>query len=341
MSYYDNLVVCYFSGTGNSLSAVNWIKENADKRNLKTQLCSIEKKETIDLSALSGRTLVGFCYPTHGFIAPWIVLKYLWKFPKIKNADAFFVNTRAGAILYKLSLPGLSGMAQWFSIFLFLLKGFSIKGSLPLDMPHSWISFFPPINKAGINRISINCNRTVNKMCDKMFAGKRYFRYHIWLSLPLDIAIIPIIIPYVFGGRFMLAKTLFASYGCNTCRLCEESCPVQAIIIKDNRPYWKITCESCMRCMNICPKKSIQSWITRIALITYFLMVAGLALFKIDEILLFMIVSCFFLPIYWIVFWALRIKFVNIIFTFTSLTKLWGRYLAPGIKLKALKGKNL
>lgn len=338
MAYYNNLIIYYFSGTGNALTAAKWIKKNGINSQMRVSLYSIEKiKGKIQIPESEGKTLIGFCYPTHGFFVPWIMLKFMIAFPKINNTDVFFLNTRGGAMLYKIFLPGLSGIAQWFPVFLFKFRGFGIKALLPLDMPVSWTSFCPPVNKAGINAIIKRCNKMVNKMCLRMFNGKTYFNYSIWISLPLDIALIPISFLYVLAGRFMLAKTLFSSYKCNNCRICELNCPVQAIVIKHNRPFWKYNCESCMRCMNICPQKSIQSWVTRISLIVYLLMVAGLTIFSINKFIMLFIVSFSIFPIYWIISWLLKIKLLNAIFTFSSLTKYWKRYINPEVKISDFK----
>lgn len=334
MPFYKHLYIYYFSGTGNAMSAAKWIQENGEKAQIETHLQCIENIENFKLSTPEGKTLFVFTYPTHGFAAPWIMLKFLCRFPRIANADTLFVNTKAGCKLWKFYLPGMTGMAQWISIFIFWCKGYKVKGSLPLDMPHSWISFFPP-NPGSYNlQITERCHRIVNKMCDNVFSGKRYFRYTVWTQLWFDIAVSWIVPLYVFCGRFFLAKTLFSSSKCNDCRICEANCPVHAIEIHSGMPYWKYTCESCMRCMNICPQKSIQSWITRIALIAYILATIGVTLANLNEYLVFGIISVLFFPIYWLFIKLMRVKLINILFTYTSLTRYWNRYITPGVKLK-------
>lgn len=335
MTHYKNIIVYYFSGTGNALTAARWINENSKAAGVPCQFIAIDKSgPRHKTEKKEGDSLIGFCYPTHGFFVPWLVTKFLYRFPKLPATDVFFLNTRAGMKFLWFYLPGLSGLAQWFPILLFYFKGYRTRGSLPLDMPHSWISFFPPNTKKGTHDIIERCHRIVNKMCSHLLNGKRYYRYTVWTSLLFDISVIPVTVLYVFMGRFMLAKTLFTSLKCNTCRLCEASCPVQAITIKDDRPYWKYTCESCMRCMNICPKKSIQSWVSRISLITYFLCMALLSATSLNIYLVFFIVSILFFPIYWIVFWITSLKALNAVFTYTSLTRYWNRYIAPGIKVR-------
>ena len=339
MEKYNKVYIYYFSGTGNAMTAANWCNDYAISQGISSEIHTIEKADidSIVPKHTIGKTLIGFCYPTHGFAPPWIMIKFLRKFPKLKNTDVFFVNSKAGSKIGKFYLPGMTGLAQWLSIFIFWFKGYSVRGSLSLDMPQSWVSFCPPNPKTYNIQIIERCHKIVNKMCLKMFNGKRYYRYTVWTQLWFDLAMAPIVPLYIFMGRFYLAKTLFSSYECNNCKICEANCPVNAIVIKDDRPYWKYTCESCMRCMNICPKKSIQSWVTRIAIIYYILFALGFSYLNYNGYLLFAVKSIIFFPIYWLFFWVLRYKIVNVIFTFTSLTRFWDRYLTPNIKLKDFK----
>jgi NAD-dependent dihydropyrimidine dehydrogenase PreA subunit len=338
MQPYETLLLYYFSGTGNALKATRWMKEHAKKRGMATQLFNIEEMEKPAVPDTNAKTLLGFLYPTHGFAPPWLVIKFLFRFPRLVGTDVFFANTRAGfRVLCWHNGPGLSGIAMWLPIVLFFLRGFRIVGSLPIDMPHSWISFFWPNSRRGVEIIVERCNRIVATFAEAVLSGRRYFRWSIWLTLPLDLAVFPITLLYVFFGRFMLSKTLFASYTCNDCGLCETHCPVGAIELKGGRPYWKYTCESCMRCMNICPKQSIESWVTRILLLTCGIVALGMVIYPMGLNVWFLVASVFLFPIYRLMHELWHIKAINVAFTFTSFTHVWRRYLAPGIRAKDLK----
>ena len=84
---YDQLVIYYFSGTGNARNAAQWITDIADENGVKTHLINIDRFKSIDIPSLSRKTLVGFCSPTHGFNMPPIMLKFINKFPKTENAQ--------------------------------------------------------------------------------------------------------------------------------------------------------------------------------------------------------------------------------------------------------------
>ena len=336
MNFYQNLYIFYFSGTGNALTAARWIRDNGEREDIRTTILSVESLKQYRLEQPEGRSLFAFTYPTHGFAPPWIMLKFLWKFPEISDSGVLFVNTKAGAKAGKFFIPGMTGLAQWLPITIFRFKGYKVKGSLPLDMPHSWTSFFPPNLKSSSLQMTTRCHSIINRMCKKIFQGDRYFRYTVWTQLLFDISVAWIAPLYIFIGRFFLAKTLFPSFRCNKCGICEELCPVQAIEMRNGMPYWKYTCESCMRCMNICPQKAIQSWITRILLIFYFFIAAGLTYTHLSEYLLFALISVLFFPVYWLFIKLMHFKIINILFTYTSLTRYWKRYIASEIKLKDL-----
>ena len=345
---YDHLTIYYFSGTGNALTASRWIAENAEKKGIRTDLISIDRFKKINVPVAEGKRLLGFCYPTHGFGLPWIMLKFIVKFPASEKCDVFLLNTRAGSKIHKWFAPGISGIAQLLPALILLLKGFRVRGMLPLDMPSNWISIHPGFNRATVDTIVARCRVMVDKLCEKVFGERAYFRPNVFIMLPIDIALAPIALMYFMYGRFYFAKIFIASTDCDACRLCAEKCPTASIHIINKRPFWKLSCESCMRCINICPRKAIQashSLAVIIAVAGSFLPVALLlkifnsyvpsSLQKPADIIVNwgISLSSFFI-ISGAVFWLMRMKFINKLFTVTSLTKYWRRYLAPGIKAK-------
>lgn len=45
---------------------------------------------------------------------------------------------------------------------------------------------------------------------------------------------------------------------CIGCAMCEKICPVDNIILYNNKPKWNGKCIDCMACINICPKEAIN-----------------------------------------------------------------------------------
>ncbi|MEK6623981.1 MAG: EFR1 family ferrodoxin [Bdellovibrionota bacterium] len=341
MTQYTSARIYWFSGTGNALTVARWMAEDCQAAGCPADLVAMEQTGPVSLPLTGSRTLIIFIFPTHGFCAPWLVLRYLWHFSKVAGAEVFFANTRGAVRLPFFFTPGLSGLALWWPILLFWMRGYTIAGSLPLDMPHSWISFFPPNPSFGVERLVTRNRRIVDGTMACLMAGHSCHRWSVWLTLPLDLAISPIVPVYLLIGRFGLAKTLYTSPDCNDCGLCLKSCPVQAIELRNGRPFWRYTCESCMRCMNICPKRSIQSWVTRMGLLTYLLIIGGMALWPLPADLWCWILMPALFPLYRIFHWVLASQWINWFFTYTSFTRLWHRYMAPGVRAKDFPPKHV
>lgn len=341
---YNRLILFYFTGTGNALTAANWISEIAAEKNVQVEIRKITPSLEIAKDEIPDSTLIGFCYPTHGFNAPPVVLNFLLRFPK-QNNKVFLLNTRAGMKLSRLFLPGLSGLAQLAPACILRLKGLKTIGFQPMDLPSNWISIHPGLRSKVIDSIFERCKRKTHKFAEKIFSGKNV--YQGLLSLPIDLLISPVSIGYYFFGRFVLAKTFVAGINCNSCGLCQKECPVSAIKMKSLRPFWTKKCESCMHCMNVCPQRAIQTPHVFVVIL-FWLVFSLLPLTAIKELAtvypvfseyfdlsfnLFVIITG--LPIiffsYHILHFLMRFKIFQWIITYTSLTKFnfWRRYSAP------------
>jgi ferredoxin len=351
---FNSLIIYYFSGTGNAKTAAHWIAGNAEERQLETEVVRIDKDTPVPDKVFGKGTLVGFCFPTHGFNTPPIVIDFIRRFPKSANTKVFLLNTRAGMKLYKLFTPGMSGLALWWPALMLWLKGYKCIGYQPLDLPSNWISIHPGLRKKVVDSIFMRCKKKIDRFTKKILSGKKV--YQAFWGIPVDIAISPISVLYYLFGRYALSKTYFASYKCNNCDKCIKECPVQAIKYVDKRPYWTYKCESCMHCMNHCPERAIETGHAFIFLLwrlAFTIIPIGIMyLFKTYKIIPVEILESGYGYIYegvqyaigmWVVFagygfmhYLLRFKWINYLVTWTSLTKIkyWRRYKAPRKFLK-------
>jgi Pyruvate/2-oxoacid:ferredoxin oxidoreductase delta subunit/flavodoxin len=340
---FQKLTIFYFSGTGNSKNVAQWMSALASKHNIECSIHSIASIERNSLAPLSAGSLIVFVSPVHGFNYPPVMLNFIARFPKGKN-KVILMDTRAGMLIGNYNLPGLSGAAFLFSALLLKLKGYSIAGIKSVDLPSNWMSLHPSLNKRTVLTLHEKNKAKVIDFGEKILSGKKaHFPFH---ELILDIIVAPISIGYYFVGRFMFAKTFYASGDCNQCDVCIKNCPVKAIIKIDNRPFWTFNCESCMRCMSNCPKRSIET--AHGFIISYFLfssVLTGLffhyfnSLFFIipDGIIRYVVESAIFLlflAIFYRIFhYLMRFRFFERLMVFTSLTK----YKFWGDRYKALK----
>lgn len=349
-----SLWINYFSGTGNALTACRWIAEKASGQGMEANIQAIDRFDRHMISKAPDEALLGFAYPTHGFALPWYMLKYILFFPRGSN-PVFLLNTRAGMKIGSWNTPGLSGLALLLPLLILLIKGYRIIGLMSLDMPSNWISIHPGLLPGAVSFIVDKCRAKVDRFSEKILNGRRTIPWYVPVFLPLDLAVSPISILYLCLGRFFLAKTFFASQKCDGCQICAEYCPVGAIRIIDDRPYWTFYCESCMRCMNTCPRQAIETAHSIAALmiavttslpVTYYLTVfirkSGLTLseaafYIADHAVNWLLTLLVIYILYVLVFALLRNPWINRFFLYSSLTFYWARYKAPGISLKDFK----
>jgi Pyruvate/2-oxoacid:ferredoxin oxidoreductase delta subunit len=343
LAAWSSLYIYYISGTGNARISAQWIAEEAGKMGLKTVVQQIDRLENINIPSPSEKPLIGFAFPTHGFNAAPIMLRFIAGFPSGLGREIFLLNTRAGMKLYKIFMPGLTGLALILPSFMLRLKGYKCIGYRPVDLPSNWIPLHPGIRKKVIESIFARCEPIVRNFANKILTGKKVFRG--LYSLPVDLLISPAALAYYIGGRFFLSKTFIANNKCNNCGICIKECPTSSIRLVLNRPYWKLTCESCMRCLNLCPQKAIEAAHGMATLFVILITAVNTKLFMIiigtigiqpDALwweitsqflgIAVMVLTAAFL--YLIMHVAMAIKPVKLLVRFTSLTTLpfWRRY---------------
>lgn len=346
MTAYQKLIVYYFSGTGNSENVAIWLSDVAENSLIDSRIVNIAQVDRLSIEQPEPNALVAFVSPIHGFNYPPVMLHFLMRFPKGKN-KILLMNTRAGMLIGKFIVPGLSGMAFYLAALILKLKGYSIQAMFPVDLPSNWISLHPGLNERTVKYLHVKNKERVTAFAAKVFSGKSDFKgVH---GIIQDIIVLPISIIYYFVGRFGLAKTNYASRDCNHCDICIKGCPVKAIIKVGNRPFWTFRCESCMKCMGNCPKKAIETGhgyfiglmlVFSLVLSGLFYKYFDLFFFKLEnEILKFIVENLLFLSLlalwYRMVHYCMRFKFFEKLIVYTSLTKFkfWGR------RYKALKEK--
>jgi len=360
---YKNVVVYFWSGTGNSYRVSTWIGKTAKENGINTEVLSIDKSNPTEEIKGEHDFLIGIVFPTHGFTVPWHMLKFVWSLPNRRPTHAYCIATRAGLKFGPVFIPGISGSATFIIALILMLKGYKVRGSMSVDMPSNWYSLHPiqsgERHEAIINRAEFKVGRFNNKILSNT---KVRFTVNNLYEITWGILLSLISVGYLLIGRLFLAKLFFANNNCDGCGVCASCCSVEAIKMwgKENpRPFWKYNCESCMRCAAFCPHNAIEaghSW----GVILYFIAgvpisaylfswldvyIPGIGTFQghwIGDILnLIYYYPAIFLS-YYIFSALLRIPAINWIFSHTTMTRLffWGRYREPNTKLKNIAARR-
>lgn len=330
------IAMFYFSGTGNAKQIAIWFSEFAINKDIDCETYDIAKTDIKAIESFSPDTLIVIISPIHGFNFPKITLKFIEHFPKGRNNIAL-MNTRAGMKIGRFVTPGLTGIAFFLSSLILKRKGYKIVGQIPFDMPSNWISVHPALNANAVRFLHKKNYMRVEKHADKLFSGKSDFLSN--RDLIQDILISPVSLGYFLAGRFVFAKSFYASNYCDNCGVCVKQCPVKAIKTINDRPYWTFKCESCMKCMNSCPRKAIETahglylivGILNSIMLTF--LINNILRISIQNDFIRQILSTLvFFSLLWILYklqhLLLRNKLIGKLISFTSLThyKFWGRY---------------
>ncbi len=347
MNKHSEILIFYFSGTGNAKQVSLWFSEFALKKDLDCKVLDISKTNADNLPAISADALIIIISPVHGFNYPKITLNFIERFPAGNNSIVL-MNTRAGLKIGRFVTPGLTGIAFLFSSVILKRKGYRITGQIPFDMPSNWLSIHPALSNNSVKFLHAKSYYRVARYFNKIVLGKRVFPSY--KELVQDILISPVSVGYYLVGRYLFAKSFYASHKCDSCGLCVKQCPVNAVKMINNRPFWTHKCESCMKCMNRCPKKAIETAHGLFAVISILNSFAvSVVLNNIldisiqSEAVRFLFSSGVFLALIWVFYRLqhilLRNKTIARIISCTSLTsyKFWGRYRSiPDNKWKKL-----
>lgn len=361
---YKNAFIYFWSGTGNSYRLTQFLKTTAERNGINTRVQSVDICKPSQEIKTGNQNLLGIVFPTHGFTAPWHILKFIWHLPRGNWTHTFCVAARGCLKFGPWFIPGISGSATFVTAVILIFKGYNIRGLMSADMPSNWYSLHPIQNKknneAIINRAGYKVARFMTRLLTN---NKVWFTLNNLYEITWGILFSLISIGYLFIGRFFLAKLFFANNNCNGCAICANKCPVNAIKMwgkRNPKPFWKYNCESCMRCAAVCPRNAVEaghSW----GIILYFVAAVPVSFYLfswldgyisgienlngswIGSVLEYLYYYPAIFISYQIFQALLRIPVVNWLFTHTTMTHFpfWGRYHEPDTELKSIVMKDI
>lgn len=350
--------IYYLSGTGNSYRVARWFEGAARAKAIESTVISIESAEPTRELVDSRRQLAVFVFPTHGFTAPWKMIRFALSLPSKKRTAAFCVATRGALKFGPIIFPGAAGTAALLIGLILLFKGYRLCGIASLDMPSNWMSLYSGFSRENAPKHIARWQKRAGKIFSRILRGKTHWVSvsNAWDLLIWGLPLLWLSALYLLIGRFFLAKLFFANHNCTGCGSCATHCPNSSIAMvgkKNPRPYWKYNCESCMRCMGYCPSQAVeagQSWMVLLYFITSvpagvwffswltprYPATTGLeGWFTIQLVNLIYLYLSLFLS-YFIFHWLIRIRQVNALFTYTTLTHLYPRYHEPDTRLREI-----
>ncbi len=245
-----NVLMLYFSGTGNTRIVAEVIGENLLRRGHKARLLSIEGD--VSLSNIDDYDAVGFLFPVYAWRPPTFFTDYLsLNLPHVDHKPAFIVNTKAiadwNANGYVENILDEKGFITFLSE--------SIKAP-----PNDWMVLFRethPLVKRYV-KWGDNAWDNLERIADSIENNHKMYKPQKARSFVGSIA------SGLFSkpGMWLLglaAKAFSVDKGlCTSCGLCIKECPAKNITANESGdPVFGNHCIVCFRCINRCPEKAI------------------------------------------------------------------------------------
>jgi len=252
---YDGIDLVVWSGTGNTLHVAERFAQSARAQGANARILTAAAPTEGDPSP---RRLLGLLAPTHGFTAPWPLLKAAFTHPNVRGIDAFVLVTRGGTRIAGKTLPGFEGTAAYLPAAILAWRGARVRGVGAIDMPLNWTVAVPAASPKDVRAIAERGDAQVDRFSRRILGGESAFGG--FAQLVIGALMMPLSLGYMLIARLLLAKMFFADERCTSCGTCEQLCPQAAVHLRGSarRPYWTYRCQNCMRCMSNCPTDAIQ-----------------------------------------------------------------------------------
>ena len=239
-------IICYYSGSGNTKLACNYLKGHVTKADF--ELYNIVRNDVPDFSSYD---IVGFATFTDFFAPPKLMHSFVNKIADQGGKKAFVLNT-FGFTSGKL-LQTFSGLAE--------NAGFDVLTGFSLHTPEA----YPPMRKRGLAADNAPNEKELKKfdafisdlagIVEGLKNGREVGKRKI--VMPLAGKILP-------ARKRTQAKKDFGiqkvdTDRCNECGICMKGCPYEAITMNPKPVFDHDVCAGCWRCYNNCPKKAIYT----------------------------------------------------------------------------------
>lgn len=233
-------MILFFSGTGNS--------EYAAKR--------IGRETDDDVSNLF-KKIRNQDYTTLRSDKPWIIVTptYAWRIPRVVT-DWLLKTKLEGSrdIRFVMTCGGNIGNAGAYLEKLCEKKGMTYQGCASVLMPENYIALFEtPSREEALVTIG-QAEQKIDEIIQWIKAGTSFPKPEITGKDKHSSGVVN----NVFYPLFVHAGKFYATDACISCGMCEKSCPLGNIRLKDGKPVWGKECTHCMACICRCPQEAIE-----------------------------------------------------------------------------------
>lgn len=237
-------MIFYFTGTGNSLAAAEYLAEETGEQLI--DMAQALRERNFQHQAGAGES-VGLVFPVYYWGIPTLVGSFLKHLEVSAAENGYFwaVITCGGSI----------GGADQQLRSLMSQKGYLLKAVYPLVMPENYI-LMPKVMPLSTPEEEKKILEQAEFSLEEIGAAIRGREERKFSGPKARIASKLAWTVYRKGRKTGL---FWADEGCIGCGRCQQVCPIEAIDCKEGKPVWvKERCVLCLACINRCPVQAIQ-----------------------------------------------------------------------------------
>lgn len=235
------IVIYYFTGTGNSLWAARQLAEHLPGALLRPMAPRVRAGVQVRPEA----DTVGIVFPVYFFGLPSLVERF-----------AGMLDTSGTRYLFAaVTMGGMGGTAALRQLDGILSRnGKRLDAGIAVRMPGNYLVKYSPPPPDQQESLFRNAGPALAS-----FAGAVRARRKARPGLaPVTGLIHGLMYPRFVSSLHAADREFTVSDACTSCGTCVTVCPVENITLEAGRPVWHHHCELCLACIHHCPVEAIQ-----------------------------------------------------------------------------------
>ena len=243
------VVICYFSGTGNTAKIAEKYRDNLVERGASVTVYAIDNLLLNGLTEeflnnLKDADLLGIGYPVHAFNAPSIVLRFANSLPKATAKKRAFIFSSSGEPLKLNNISSLKTQS------LLRRRNYYVTNEYRYVMPYN-IMFRHSDSMA--YRMWDVAQKIIPLDVDEILDDKEHRMKRVFCG-----SFVAWVMRCEHWGGRLNGRRYKVDDKCVQCQKCVNICPTKNITIKNGRMRFGKNCLMCQRCVQLCPKDAIH-----------------------------------------------------------------------------------
>ena len=233
-------MIIYFTGTGNS----RYVAESIGRDTKDEIINANEYIKNGKCAEFRSETPFIFVCPTYAWRIPGIFEDFIENGSFSGNNDAYFIMTCGTDI----------GNAEIYLKRLCDKIHLQFNGVAKVLMPENYVAMYAVPTESEIEQIIKEADKSIPKLSKVINERKTFHKERTGIIANLKSRIVN----PVFYSAFVSSKNFYVTDKCIRCGKCEALCPLNNIILKEDKPVYSDACTHCMACICACPTEAIE-----------------------------------------------------------------------------------